>query len=266
MKYLMSVAIVGIVGLSSAVAQDSIHGRRIIGGEPTDIKKHPWQVVFKIKIGNDSYLCSGSSISPTWILTAAHCFYDKGGIQVAKPADVKIKGGVTNYITQGNWLPVESVVTNEAYDAATHNNDISLVKLSRLPAGVDTIPLLDSTSSLENQKLEVTGWGVTESGAPSSELRKVTVPYVDNSTCNAPDSYNGRALPGMICAGERDGGVDACQGDSGGPLVLNRVDGPVLAGVVSSGDGCAQKLKYGLYTRVSAYRAWINRVVLAAQE
>ena len=40
-------------------------------------------------------------------------------------------------------------------------------------------------------------------------------------------------------------------------------DGPVLVGVVSFGDGCARKLKYGIYTRVSAYRDWIDRVIAA---
>lgn len=34
---------------------------------------------------------------------------------------------------------------------------------------------------------------------------------ISNSACNAPDSYNGAVLPGMICAGEPQGGVDACQ-------------------------------------------------------
>lgn len=34
---------------------------------------------------------------------------------------------------------------------------------------------------------------------------------ISNSACNAPNSYNGAVLPGMICAGEPQGGVDACQ-------------------------------------------------------
>ena len=41
----------------------------------------------------------------------------------------------------------------------------------------------------------------------------------------------------MMCAGEREGGIDSCQGDNGGPLVWNTTDGPILVGVVSFGDG-----------------------------
>jgi secreted trypsin-like serine protease len=65
----------------------------------------------------------------------------------------------------------------------------------------------------------------------------------------------------MMCAGSREGGIDACQGDSGGPLVKRAESGPVLVGVVSFGEGCARKLKYGVYTRISHYRSWIERVV-----
>ena len=89
------------------------------------------------------------------------------------------------------------------------------------------------------------------------------MPYADTAVCNDPASYNGGVRPGMMCAGYREGGIDACQGDSGGPLVWRTPDGPVLVGVVSFGDGCARKLKYGIYTRVSAYREWIDRAIAA---
>lgn len=100
-------------------------------------------------------------------------------------------------------------------------------------------------------------------GRPSPILRKASVPVVDTAVCNGPDSYNGQIKEHMICAGHKEGGIDSCQGDSGGPLVLNGADGAVLVGVVSWGKGCAQKLKYGVYTRVAENRNWINRVVAA---
>jgi secreted trypsin-like serine protease len=127
------------------------------------------------------------------------------------------------------------------------------------------IPLMPANGSLRvGQLLEVTGWGVVEeNGETSGELLKARVPYVENATCNQPRSYDGAIRPGMMCAGFREGGIDSCQGDSGGPLVWRSLDGPVLVGVVSFGDGCARKLKYGVYTRVAEYRSWISEAIAA---
>ena len=91
-------------------------------------------------------------------------------------------------------------------------------------------------------------------------LLKATVPLTDTAVCNKSAAPGSRVSPTMICAGYKEGGVDSCQGDSGGPLVWRTPDGPVLVGVVSFGEGCAQKLKYGVYTRVTAHRDWIDRM------
>ena len=149
-------------------------------------------------------------------------------------------------------------------NSESHENDIALVKLASLPNGRE-IDLAESGTKIPlSQKLEVTGWGATAEGGDSSQnLLMAEVPYVENDACNARDAYDGRILPGMICAGERDGGKDSCQGDSGGPLVWRTQAGPMLVGVVSFGEGCARQLKYGIYTRVSAYRKWIDTTVSA---
>jgi secreted trypsin-like serine protease len=177
---------------------------------------------------------------------------------------VRIKAGSTTHKVGGTWAAVDKIIVHDQYNAKTNEHDLALVKLKARSAG-QAIPLAQPQQALKQcELLEITGWGHTkESGVTSDTLQKALVPYVDNATCNEPNSYAGAIRSGMMCAGLREGGVDSCQGDSGGPLVLRGQDGPVLVGIVSWGDGCARKLKYGVYTRVMPYREWITRVIAA---
>jgi len=238
------------------LAQETIKplNRRIVGGERTDIKQHPWQVALQVQ-GNFS--CGGSIIAETWVLTAAHCFLNS-----KQANDWRVKAGATNYASGGPWEQIERIVIHPKYNASNYEHDIALVKLksktngrviARAPASM-TVPV--------GQPLEVTGWGVTaEGGAGSRVLQRAIIPHADIVACNAPSSYDGKIMPGMMCAGQKEGGVDACQGDSGGPLVWRSQDGPILVGLVSWGEGCANN--YGVYTRVGAYTDWIDKELAA---
>ena len=62
---------------------------------------------------------------------------------------------------------------------------------------------------------------------------------------------------GMLCAGGEEG-KDSCQGDSGGPLTYKEGTQHVLIGDVSFGSGCANAGSYGVYGRISYYRAWLD--------
>jgi secreted trypsin-like serine protease len=66
----------------------------------------------------------------------------------------------------------------------------------------------------------------------------------------------------MMCASAA--GEDSCQGDSGGPLILTYGE-PVLVGIVSWGDGCADPTRPGVYIRIDQkhYLDWIQRAMAA---
>merc|ERR1712200_244551 len=59
---------------------------QIIGGVETGVNEYPWQVVLTITFTSrytgrqDSFRCGGSVISDQWVLTAAHCFAESGGV------------------------------------------------------------------------------------------------------------------------------------------------------------------------------------------
>lgn len=116
-------------------------------------------------------------------------------------------------------------------------------------------------------------------------LQKGEIRVINQTTCEKlmPQQITAR----MMCVGYLSGGVDACQvragggawagvslgrfgggtqglpffpqGDSGGPLSSVEADGRIFqAGVVSWGDGCAQRDKPGVYTRLPVFRNWIK--------
>jgi trypsin len=88
---------------------------------------------------------------------------------------------------------------------------------------------------------------------------KVDVPLVPRAAC-ASAYATSTISDRMICAGYDAGGKDSCQGDSGGPLeVRGSGAARVLIGVVSWGEGCARKKKYGIYSNVAAAAQWVSQ-------
>src|SRR5215510_13902387 len=101
-----AVFVIAALSPTRSFAQEEIQlgGRRIIGGEKTEIQQHPWQVALIITRPEGSYLCGGSIIAQQWVLTAAHCFR-KSDV----PSAVKVKAGATNYVTEGVWAEIERI-------------------------------------------------------------------------------------------------------------------------------------------------------------
>lgn len=103
----------------------------------------------------------------------------------------------------------------------------------------------------------VSGFGRLGEGRQASTiLQRLAVPYVDRHTCM--ESTQLRITQRMFCAGYDTIAKDACQGDSGGPHVTRYRDTYFITGIVSWGEGCARKGKYGVYTQVSKYIRWIR--------
>jgi len=60
-------------------------------------------------------------------------------------------------------------------------------------------------------KCWITGWGALQSGGSQPEtLQQASVPIVHQDTCKT--SYPNQIDDTMICAGLKQGGIDACQG------------------------------------------------------
>uniref|UniRef100_A0A8D0EPP6 matriptase n=1 Tax=Strix occidentalis caurina TaxID=311401 RepID=A0A8D0EPP6_STROC len=238
---------------------------RIVGGQDSDVGEWPWQVSLHVK--GQGHICGASLISGSWLVSAAHCFLQLQGIRYSDPSLWTAYLGLTN---QGNrngdnvqTRKVKQIIPHPYFNDYTYDYDIAVMELQTpvtFSSVVQPICLPDATHNFPVGKdLWVTGWGATaEGGSGASILQKAEIRLINQTICN--ELLTDQLTPRMMCVGILTGGVDACQGDSGGPLVSVEPSSRMfLAGVVSWGDGCAQRNKPGVYTRLTSLRDWIKQ-------
>jgi len=252
---------------------------RIVGGGPA--KPHEFTFMASFQKGlitahgmvYYSHVCGGSLITPTIILTAAHCLgsfnrivlgrYNLRSPVEGKTAEV-VEATASSDSSAGRLVfqaTEVKVIKHPRYTFDLYRKEISMdFALIVLPSHAHTKtafsePLMPvrlnanpNIPSRAGEPLIVCGWGATADPLPndnflSTVIKATTVGYVPNNSCAQSGGYlNGRYYsfwgfikPNMMCALTPD--QDACNGDSGGPLLLT--DGNkgnfIQVGVVSFG-------------------------------
>ncbi|KAM9577953.1 coagulation factor IX isoform 2-T2 [Trichechus inunguis] len=230
---------------------------RVVGGENAKPGQFPWQVLLHGKI--DAF-CGGSIINEKWVVTAAHCI--KPGVKITVVAGEHNTEETEHTEQRRNVI---RAIPHHSYNATInkYNHDIALLELDKpLTLNSYVTPICVADREYTNIFLRfgsgyVSGWGkVFNRGRSASILQYLRVPLVDRATCLRSTKFT--IYNNMFCAGYQEGGKDSCQGDSGGPHVTEVEGTSFLTGIISWGEECAVKGKYGIYTKVSRYVNWIK--------
>jgi secreted trypsin-like serine protease len=232
----------------------------IISGSPLDIKQAPWTaalVVASFRNASDGQICGGVLVSPTFVMTAAHCV-SKGrteqGMSIINPAALNVVLGRTDLnATGGERLNIKRVAVHSLWDANNITNDYALLELAtpsrQTPA---VVPTATSTSLWQAGNVaRVAGWGCTDMTLESGEcpaktptLQQARVELRDTEQCSTDaQQLTGQFFPDVQLCG-RPPAASAergCHGDSGGPLTVQSSDKRwFVVGLVSWGEAQCQ--------------------------
>jgi trypsin len=251
--------------LLCALALQAAPANAVVGGQPAAPGTFPY--VANILIGG-AFGCTGTLISPQWVLTAGHCGSVSGAAGVPTPVawpapfyTVQL-GSVYADGTGAETHSVSQVVVDSDYIVTNGvGNDVTLLKLDK-PSAIGPMKIADTAdkpSWAAGVLATIAGFGLTsENGDAPAQMQWAQVPITTDAYCaNAyPNGFTpadgGFDAKTMICAGYPQGGTDTCQGDSGGPLLVTVPGGALrLVGATSFGDGCAQAGKPGVYAKVA---------------
>lgn len=237
----------------------------VAGGVPASIAEYGFTVAI---LEDGKFICSGSVISPTKVLTAAHC------VTVAAERLAVIAGRTSiGAAGTGEVLPVTGASRHPGSNQL-FRNDLAVLALGT-PTTVTPVKLAtveeDAATTQLGSTLIVAGYGRRN---PFGFGKPKTGDLYAASLFSRPSckKYRGRFFPTeMICA---NGAPfrrlfrlklmrTACPGDSGGPLLASTPGGLRQVGVVSFGVStpfilCGEKGFPGVFSRVSFFLPFLS--------
>ena len=260
---------------------------KIINGQPTTDFQAPWQVAL---ISNNqqpytSYFCSANLLAEKWLVTAAHCAERNRG----KPFYAVV--GTTDLLNTktAQIILIKQRIVYPKYNSSNFDNDIALLELAQpidfSACGQYCKPIAwinerdEPLYAVVGTKAWVHGWGVIKDCKQDIEActaqektfealypSKLQQAELKIEHCLAQGSLHNpqQITSSMMCAESMNeqNRSDTCEGDSGSGLIIyNNFFEPVLLGLTSWGNGCAQQGYAGVYTRLAAFDDWLKSTV-----
>jgi secreted trypsin-like serine protease len=224
---------------------------RIVGASPIP----PTQFSDCVAVGSGGrFCCSGTLIAPRVVVTAGHCH----GTVPADPCSQRVFVGM-DIKEPGRVIDVEEAIMHPDYvprDDSRPFDDLTVLLLAEEVEDVTPRKLASLEALADAPTTRLVGFGNTDfdgtTGYGTKRMVDVGIASDDPAYGARPETEFVAGMPGL--------NRDSCTGDSGGPAYIE-VDGEwQLAGATSRATGKSRRNcgDGGVYTRVAAYRDWIE--------
>ncbi len=242
-----------VIGLFVALLFVTTPAQAITYGE-LDGNQHPnvGGLVSPRQYSDGTWLyCSGTLISPTVFLTAAHC--DEGTAQVTVTFDTDYKAGDKTYT--GTWYadPLYNQQQSDPHDIAVVVFDKPIKDI--IPAH---LPTADSLSGLSNSQLFTSvGYGAYEvTNSPGGHQ------YLYNDVRMVATGILNAINPAWlrISMNPATGNGGTCYGDSGGPNFLGTTD--IVAATTITGDAICRSTNVTYRLDTPSARTFLGQFVV----
>ncbi len=243
-----------LLALVLATSAPAFADAPILGGTRTNVGDFPTTVALRIGQG----LCTGTLITPEWVLTAAHCVTPSLaglGSQAQLTAQTQVIFDTNSALSGGTAIGAAETIPHPSFnEQGLGDNDIGLIKL-KSPKTDRAVVHVNRVAGDAPAGLVVTmvGYGVHTAGTQNAGT-EYTLKDKTTVSCQNADSSLSDGL--LLCFSQQDG-KGKCQGDSGGPsfAMINGVQTQV--GITSFGTS-QDCLTYGADTRTDAEIAFID--------
>lgn len=266
---LLHISAIATLTSTSEGTRSLVKSTHIVNGRPASAYLARHLARLKIVRTNSRASCSGTILSATTILTAAHCLHPS-------PKSVTVRLGAFGRPA----VPVRLALIHRNYSSsAPIAFDVGVVVLAtRLPRSAfrrARLPASTWKAPRHGFSIRAAGFGSYRSGSPSVQRPRVASLVVSSSSlCAFVSRFTFASSPeGVLCAvapqfPNKAGGA-VCDGDSGGPLFA---DGPVVRGVVvkrawvgangNTGSSCGGKGSVVVASDVTGVVRSVKRVML----